>query len=68
MLEPQFIAVILVIAVATAYVVRRTIRTWSGAKKSGCGGGCGCSRVIDQTDTKSETLIPTDQLRVRVRQ
>lgn len=48
MLDPQLIAVTLIIAVAAAYVLRRTIRTWAGTKKGSCGGGCGCARAIPE--------------------
>jgi hypothetical protein len=61
------IAVYLLIGVAAAYVLRRAVRTWAGGKKNGCGGGCGCARTTNQIEMRSESLIPSEELRIRVR-
>src|SRR5262249_2362108 len=49
MIDPQLIAVGLIVAVAALYVLRRTIRTWSGGKKGAGSGGCGCTATVEQS-------------------
>jgi hypothetical protein len=66
-MEPQLIAVLALVAVATAYLLRRSIRTWAGTKKGGCGGGCGCARAAQVADPAKDLFIPSDQLTVRKR-
>jgi hypothetical protein len=40
----QLVIVGLLVAVATAYVLRATWKTWFGKSQAGCGSGCGkCS-------------------------
>ena len=67
-MEYQWVAVALIVAVAAAYVVRQTIRTWSGSKKTGCGGGCGsgCGST-GAAKTGTAVFVPADQLTVRAR-
>ncbi len=48
-MDPQLIAVALIVLVAAAYVLRRTIRAWSGAKGGTCGGGCGCANAVERS-------------------
>jgi hypothetical protein len=62
----QWVAVGLIVAVAAAYVVRQTIRTWSGSKKTGCGGGCGsgCGSA-GATKTGTAVFVPAEHLTVR---
>jgi hypothetical protein len=42
-MDPQLIVVIVLAALAAAYLLRRAIRTWtkSAGGCGGCGGGCG---------------------------
>lgn len=61
-MDPQLIAVALIITAAAAYVLRRTIRTWVGTKKGSCGGGCGCARVAERADPELKDVI---QIQVR---
>jgi hypothetical protein len=49
-MDPQLIAVLLIVVVAAAYVLRRAIRTWAGTKSGACSGGCGCSRAAERSD------------------
>lgn len=62
----QWLAVGAVVAVATAYLVRRAWRTWFAAK-AGCGGGCGCVGGAPAATEAGVTLIPPDGLRLRQR-
>ncbi|HEV3263800.1 MAG TPA: FeoB-associated Cys-rich membrane protein [Gemmataceae bacterium] len=65
----QLIAVLVIVAVAAAYLARMTWRSWRGSK-TGCGGGCGCNTKatpIGEQNGKA-TLITTDQLTARLRQ
>jgi len=55
--SPQMIAVYLLIAVAAIYVARRAVRTWTGAKKTGCGGSCGCERVSKRSELQTELKV-----------
>jgi hypothetical protein len=48
-MDPQLIAVALIVTVATLYVVRRTVRAWAGGKKGSCGGGCGCAKAVERS-------------------
>ena len=61
-MEPQLIAVALIIVAAAAYVLRRVIRTWVGTKKGSCGGGCGCARTVDRSIPERGDVI---QIQVR---
>jgi hypothetical protein len=64
----QWLAVGLMIAAAVVYVSRRTIRTWFGAKKTGCGGGCGSGCKTPAVPKEgSSAFVPVDQLKVRSR-
>jgi hypothetical protein len=58
----QWIAVLLCIALAAAYVARAAWRTWR-PKPGGCAGGCGCATA--NKSVAQETLIPADELKVR---
>jgi hypothetical protein len=60
----QLAIVVLIVAVAAAYLVRQTWRTWTSA---GCRGGCGCSRTQAAPPEGKVTLIPADQLTLRRR-
>ena len=55
---------ILVIALAGSYVAWRCWRTWRGTK-SGCGGGCGCSKSAQAKP--QPTLIAPEELTLRRR-
>jgi len=61
----QWLAVGLIVAVAVVFVLRRTIRTWSGAKKTGCGGGCGSACKTTLSKEGSSAFVPAEQLKVR---
>jgi hypothetical protein len=49
------------IATAGGYLGWRGLRTWR-ASRTGCGGGCDCSKAATQKETG---LIPPEQLTVR---
>jgi hypothetical protein len=61
----QLPLVLLIVAVAAAYLVRQVWRSWRGAR-SGCGGGCGCAKNAPPAGGHL-TLIPADQLTLRRR-
>jgi hypothetical protein len=58
----QMSIVVVLIAAAAVYVGRTSWRTWLPPKGQ-CGGGCGCHQ---QATNKSDALIPSDQLTVRL--
>lgn len=59
----QLIIVIVIVALAAAYLVRRAWRTWN---KRGCGGGCGCATSKQNGQpVASTTMIPAEQLKLR---
>jgi hypothetical protein len=60
-MDPQLIAVLLLVGVAAAYVLRQTLRTWAGSGKPGCSGGCGCARMVRREATER----PLIELNVR---
>lgn len=64
----QLVIVALIVAAAAWYLVRATWRMWSG-RKSGCGGGCGCSSKSAAPAEKNGqgTLIPVEQITMRRR-
>lgn len=56
--------VLLIVVCAAWYLGRQTWRTWAGSK-TGCGGGCDCgSKTVSPGQ---ETLIPPEQLSLRLR-
>lgn len=62
----QFPLVLLIVAVATAYLVRRAWRTWSG-RGLACG-GCQCGDNVKRgQELQSKRLIPLQQLALRPR-
>jgi hypothetical protein len=66
MFDWQLPLVLLIVALAVVYLGRQAWRSWRGSR-SGCGGGCGCSKN-SPGPTRAEgnvTLIPADQLRLR---
>lgn len=58
----QHVLVIVIVVPAAVYLGRQTWRTWSGRKKTGCGGGCGCKQT---TSTPPGSIIPSEQLSLR---
>jgi hypothetical protein len=62
----QTAVVLMVVALAAIYVVRRTWRTWTAAK-DGCGGGCGCQKAPKSIaeSNGTHTFVPVEQLTVR---
>jgi hypothetical protein len=63
----QLSLVLCLIAVAAAYLVRQSWRTWTGQGK-GCGGRCQCGDTApSQTTATSPNLIPVEQLTLRLR-
>ena len=64
----QVIAVLVIVAVAAAYLARVTWRSWRGSK-TGCGGGCGCAAKAPAAEKNGQAaLVTTDQLTARLRQ
>lgn len=65
----QLAAVGLIVAVAGAYLLRRSWRTWFGRKAGGCGSGCHCNTngAAARGPAGQETLIPVEQLTLRRR-
>ena len=61
-MEWQWALVGLCVALAVAYLARRTWRTWRG-RAAGCG-GCKCPAPPAR---QGETLIPAEQLTLRTR-
>jgi len=61
----QWLAVGLIVVVAVGYVLRRTIRTWTGSKTTGCGGGCGSACKTPAAQTGTAVFVPVEQLTVR---
>jgi FeoB-associated Cys-rich membrane protein len=57
----QVIAVLLIVAVAAAYLVHAAWRALTG-RNTGCGGGCRCA---SEPASKGEKLIPSEQLTLR---
>ena len=67
MFEPQIIAVVVLVALASAFLVRQSLRTWFGKSKKSCG-GCSCgSAKNDVRESSTSTFVPADQLAVRKR-
>jgi len=64
MMDRQLLLVIVLVALALLYLGRRTLRTWRG-QGAGCG-GCKCSSTA-KTPNTAETLIPSEQVRLRRR-
>jgi hypothetical protein len=65
----QLPAVILIVTAASCYLFRQTWRAWTGSRKQGCGGGCGCAAKTDApTPGQQSPLIPVEQLTLRRRQ
>lgn len=63
----QLPIVILIVAVAAAYLGVQTWRSWTG-RKAGCGkGSCGCGKPKENATDGVEILIPAGQLTVRRR-
>ena len=64
----QLAIVVLIVAVATGYLIRQSWRTWSG-RKSGCGGGCACDSKKPALEQANGTaaLIPSEQITLRRR-
>ena len=60
----QEIVVLALVVVAAVYVARQTWREWAGAKKGGCGGGCGCASA--KPAANEPALV--EQLTVRKRE
>lgn len=47
------------VALATAYVLRATWRTWGGASGKGCGSGCGkCATVAAEPQKTGRFPLP----------
>ena len=63
-MDAQLVLSLLLIGVAAAYLVRRGIRAWQ-PPKSGCTGGCGCSKAT--TANQQPALIAPEQLTLRQR-
>lgn len=61
----QLTTVAVLVMAALAYLGRQTWRTWFG-RKSGCGGGCGCSKPAERNGQAA--LIPAEQLTLRRRE
>ena len=61
----QWLAVGLLIAVAAAFLLRRTWQTWSGTKQ-GCGGACDCSGKSGAA--KEGTVVVIRELTLRKRE
>jgi hypothetical protein len=55
-MDPQLIAVAVLIALAALYVLRRTIRAWAGTKAGSCGGGCGCARTVERSMPERDVI------------
>lgn len=67
-MEYQWLAVGLIVAAAAGYVAVRSVRVWTGAKKSGCGGGCGTGCASPEPAKGGTTaFVPSEQLTVRSR-
>jgi hypothetical protein len=57
----QWLIVGLIVLAAVFYLLRAAVRSWRRAK-TGCGGGCGCSKPVEQP-----SLIPSNDLTLRLR-
>jgi hypothetical protein len=64
----QIDLVLIIVAIATIYLVRQTWRTWSGGK-AGCGGKCSCAGEKSAAAARNGhvTVVPVDQLMLRKR-
>ncbi|MGH7174127.1 MAG: hypothetical protein ACRELF_16585 [Gemmataceae bacterium] len=60
----QLLLVGALVVLALLYLSRQTLRAWRG-KGAGCG-GCKCSSTA-KTPNVAETLIPSEQVRLRRR-
>jgi hypothetical protein len=60
----QLATVMVLVAAAGLYLVRRAWRTWRGAK-GGCGGSCGCAAAA--AERPGAALIPPEHLTLRRR-
>jgi hypothetical protein len=65
----QYFAVIVLIALATGYLLRQHWRAVTGRKDGGCGGGCSCpSKAAPSVNgTESPNLIAPEQITLRRR-
>ena len=61
----QLILVLAIVSVAASYLARSAWRTWGASKRSGCGGGCGCSSKAADATNGNVTLIPSERLTIR---
>jgi hypothetical protein len=59
-MDGQMIVVVMLVATAAVYLIRRSWRTWTG-KKAGCGSGCACGKPTQQRGG----LIPSAELTLR---
>jgi hypothetical protein len=60
----QLLVVVVLVLLALLYLGRQTLRTWRG-KGAGCG-GCKCPSAANiRNAAGAETLIPSDQVRLR---
>lgn len=64
----QMYVVVILVAAAAVYVLRRLWGTWFGAK-GGCTKGCGCSAVAAEKGGQATavTFVPAEQLSLRQR-
>jgi hypothetical protein len=65
----QLFAVIVLVTVATVYLLRQHWRAVTGRKAGGCAGGCSCpsKAAAPATGTESPTLIAPEQITLRRR-
>jgi hypothetical protein len=65
----QLLTVILIVTAAGGYLLRQTWRAWTGSRKQGCGGGCGCAAKPGAGNTvpQAAPLIAPEQLTLRRR-
>ena len=64
-MDLQLTIVAVLVAAAALYIALQVWRTWAGAKKGGCGGGCGCN-AADQAkanNSDDKARIPLDQVK-----
>jgi hypothetical protein len=59
----QLILTLIVVALASCYLLYRALRAWKAAA-GGCAGGCGCPEKAEKS-TQTDAFIPLTELKLR---
>jgi hypothetical protein len=62
-MDLQLAIVAVLVAAAALYIALQVWRTWAGAKKGGCGRGCGCGGAQETRPDK-----PSEKARISLNQ